>query len=384
MARYNGPIVDVDIHHKPKTDTEIIDYMPKRWREYALGAAGGGSREGASLVPVPHLGGYGVTPGAQADHWAPDGSRPGSSLEYMKEQLLDRHNYWRVVLTHDQGEWGSHLNPYYAREVCRAYNDWNVDTWLTWGDEFYSTVALPIGEPLEAAKEIRRVGAHPRMVSVLIGVNALGRAIGDPLYHPVYEAAAEMGLQVSVHPSPYNRPTSSVHSVGGGRGLTEWLSQVGQQGMAHVASLIVHGVFEKYPNLKVVIKEHGLSWLPSLMWRLDDNYELLRRESPWIKRLPSEYIRDHIKLSTQPMEESGDVKGGAIQMLGAIEGIENMLCFSTDYPHPTDDEPGFVMRQFPKEWAPKVFCQNACDVYGWTPPVEEATSRLESAAQANG
>jgi uncharacterized protein len=373
MPRYNGPIVDVDIHHSPRSDADIVAYLPERWRAY-VGASGHGS---LPITPVSHLGGGSLTPGGQRDHWAPDGSRPGSSLEMMREQLLDRHNYWRVVLTHQQGEWGAHLNQYFARAVCRAFNDWNIDTWLTWDDRFYSTLAIPVGEPLQAAEEIRRVGSHPRMVSVLIGVNALGRPIGDPLYHPIYEAASELGLRVSVHPSPYNKPNSTVHSVGGGRGLIEWLSQVGQQGMAHVASLIVHGVFEKYPDLRVVIKEHGVSWLPSLMWRLDDNYERLKLESPWVRRLPSEYIRDHIKLSTQPVEEGSDGKDAFARLLGSVEGMEDLLCFSTDYPHPTDDEPDYAMRHFPSGWLPKIFCRNACDVYGWTPPpVSETAPQL--------
>jgi len=371
MARYNEPIVDVDIHHKPRTDAEIVAYLPARWREYVAGDGHGNT----DLVPVRHLGGGGLTPGSQADRWATDGSRPGSSLELMREQLLDRHNYWRVVLTHDQGEWAALHNPYFAREVTRAYNNWNIDTWLSWDDRFYSAVAVPNGEPEEAAKEIRRVGGHPRLVSVLLGVNALGRPFGDPLYHPIYEAAVEMGLQISVHPGPWNRPNSTVHSVGGGRGLTEWLSQAGQAGMAHIASMIVHGVFEKYPDLKVVIKEHGVTWLPSLMWRLDDNVDLLRHESPWVQRLPSEYIHDHIKLSTQPIEESSDDRRGLAKLLQSVEGMENLLCFSTDYPHPTDDEPEFAMRQFPAGWLPKVFCTNACDVYGWTPPPLPSSQR---------
>lgn len=378
MARYEGPIVDVDIHHKPRTDAEVVGYLPKRWRDYVKGEGGAAF----PITPVSHLGASGMTPGSQADHWGPDGSRPGSSYEMIKEQLLDRHDYWRVVLTHDQAEWGSHLNPYFGRAVCRAFNDWNMDTWLTWDDRFYSGVVVPVGEPQEAVKEIKRVGKHSRMVSILIGVNALGRPIGDPLYHPMYKACAELGLQVSVHPCPYNRPNQTVHSVGGGRGLLEWLSQVGQQGMAHVASLIVHGVFEKYPDLKVVVKEHGLSWLPSLMWRLDDNYELLKHESPWVKRWPSEYIREHVKLSTQPLEESPDTKDGLGQLLGAVEGFEDLLCFSTDYPHPTDDEPGYVMRNLPAAWLPKVFCLNACAAYNWTPPTTTSTATHELASLA--
>ena len=161
------------------------------------------------------------------------------------------------------------------------------------------------------------------------------QAAGRPLYHPIYRAAVDLGLQISVHPCPDDRPTAVVHSVGGGRTQTDWLSQVGQQGMAHIASLIVHGVFEKYPDLRVVIKEHGISWLPHLMWKLDDNYDLLRFESPWVKRWPSEYIRDHIKVSTQPIEESPDDKDGLARLLGSVDGMDDMLCFSTDYPHPT-------------------------------------------------
>ena len=157
MARYDGPIVDVDIHHKPKVDSEIISYLPKRWRTYVEGDG----RSTFPLKPVHHLGGYMLTDGAAADHWAPDGSRPGSDYEFMREQLLDRHNYWRTVLTHDQGQWGAHPNQYFARALCRAYNDWNIDTWLKWDDRFYSAVVVPSGEPAQCVKEMRRVGKHP-------------------------------------------------------------------------------------------------------------------------------------------------------------------------------------------------------------------------------
>ena len=67
-------------------------------------------------------------------------------------------------------------------------------------------------------------------------------------------------------------------------------------------------------------------------------------------------------------EGGPDDRDGLSRLLASVEGFEDLLCFSTDYPHPTDDEPEFVMRQLPREWLTKVFCTNACDVYGWTPP----------------
>jgi predicted TIM-barrel fold metal-dependent hydrolase len=151
----------------------------------------------------------------------------------------------------------------------------------------------------------------------------------------------------------------------------EYASQLTQQAMHYVSSLIVHGVFERFPNLHFAIKEYGVTWLPTVMWRLDQEYETLKRESPWVKRLPSEYIREHIRLSTQPIESSPQ-SGGTAEFLATVPGIEDMLCFSSDFPHYSMDQPGFIARLLPREWHRKVFLENACEMYGWDVPAEAA------------
>jgi predicted TIM-barrel fold metal-dependent hydrolase len=55
------------------------------------------------------------------------------------------------------------------------------------------------------------------------------------------------------------------------------------------------------------------------------------------------------------------------------EGIEDLLCFSSDYPHWTGDSPTFVAKLLPKSWHRKVFCDNACDFFGWERPDSVAT-----------
>lgn len=366
-ARYRGPIVDVDIHHRPRADADLFNYLPKKWQDYAKG-------DGRTLQPLTSVmtNGETLTRGGSADTWADDGSRPGSSYPQLKAQILDRHNYVRAILTHQLGEYGTHFNRYYAHALCRAANDWNIDTWLTLDERLNSVIVIPSGEPEEAAKEVRRVGGHARLVGVLLAGNALGVPFGDQIYHPIYAAAADLGLPISIHLTVADRPSANTGSTAGPKGWIEMASQVAQQAMHYTSSFIVNGVFEKYPDLRVVIKEYGVSWLPSAMWKLDDSYQLLKHESSWVKKWPSEYMHRHIKVSTQPIEESPDDSKGLTRLLQTVEGIEEMLCFSTDYPHSSMDEPDFLARQFPTRWLPKIFCENACSTYGWTPPAQTA------------
>lgn len=370
MPGYRGPIVDVDVHHWWKNDSEIIRYLPKRWREYV------DADPHSRLALLPSFSSHGrlLKSGAMmARSFPEDGSPPGSDYEMLRDQLLDPFNYFRAILTHNLGDFGSHSNPHLAQALCRAANDWNIDTWLTRDDRFYSLVAIPNAVPEHAAEEIRRVGSHPRMVAVLLVGNPLGRPYGDPVYHPIYEAAAEMGLSIAIHASPNFYPMNSLAVTGGPADtIIHANSQRSQQAMHFITSFITHGVFEKYPGLHLLIKEYGIAWLPSVVWRLDQAYDLLRLESPWVRRAPSEYIHDHIKLSTQPIEVSTEDQHALATLLGTVDGIEDLLCFSSDYPHITYDDPTYVARQLPASWHYKVMCANACGIYGFQPPAADA------------
>jgi predicted TIM-barrel fold metal-dependent hydrolase len=130
---------------------------------------------------------------------------------------------------------------------------------------------------------------------------------------------------------------------------------------SQMISLVCEGVFERFPNLRVVTMEGGIAWIPSLMWRMDKHYRRLRDEVPHLKRLPSEYIREHMYITTQPIEEPDNPK----HLLQTIEHLDSeKLMFSTDYPHWDADDPN---RAFPVKLPPdlkrKIFSENARKLY---------------------
>jgi predicted TIM-barrel fold metal-dependent hydrolase len=388
MPAYSGPIIDVDIHHAWKRDEDIIAYLPKRWQQYARGtrsdSAGSVSRAGMRSPLRPpsfsfaSLIGNG---GRRRDSFGPDKAVPGSDYGLMRTQLLDHYGYHRGILTHDLGQQGSLLNPDFAAAACQALNDWTIDCWLARDARLAAVVVIPNANPQLAAQEIRRVGAHSQMVGVILAGNPLGRPYGDPVYDPIYAAAAELGLNILVHSSSGSeRPSIAIAGGSPAVALTA-VPQLEQHATHYVSSLITNGVFEKFPGLSVQITEYGMTWLPSLLWRLDQRYELLRRESAWVRRWPSEYITEHIKLSTQPMIEGPD-RSSLIQLLETVDGIEDMLCFSSDYPHVSSDDATYTARLLPKSWLPKVFCDNACKLWGFPQPANPAAVAETSPATA--
>jgi predicted TIM-barrel fold metal-dependent hydrolase len=371
MARgYQGPIIDTDLHHNWKSSDDVLEYMPEEWRDYARGEVPRGPRIGVAGSNLP-----GGT--KRKDAFRVEDEPVCSDLQFVKDQLLDRHNFWRCVLTYDIGCHGNTQNPYFGTAAARAANDWNADTWLTWDDRLYGVASIALGLPDEAAKEVRRAGENPRVVATLLAGSPLGRPYGDPVYHPVWEASAEMGLPLDIHPG-----ASNLEREAGGKATSNLgqIVNIWNVTMHHVTSLIVHGVFEKYPTTKVLIKEHGTAWLPYLMWRLDQNYETLKLESKWVKKWPSEYIREHVKLGTQPLEEMSDPDD--LKKLYRSVEMDDLLCFATDYAHTSFDDPDNIARRLPDGWARKVMCDNACDHYGWTPPPVDAELEPELATAA--
>ena len=134
--------------------------------------------------------------------------------------------------------------------------------------------------------------------------------------------------------SASTRARSYHHALTGSGWPTYYLEDYAAQSLGfhtQLGSLICEGVFVKYPRLKVVLIESGVTWLPPYLWRLSKFWRGVRNEVPWIDRSPEEFVRDHIRLTIQPF----DAPPSAAHIGRIMDQLQSddMLLFSTDFPH---------------------------------------------------
>jgi predicted TIM-barrel fold metal-dependent hydrolase len=370
---YDGSVIDCDVHHLPRAATDVVAYLPEEWRD-TITLSDGKTWPLSGAKPLhDHPDGVNI----RFDTLPEQGGPGGSDYALLRDQLLDPYGIEAAHLN-----WGGHgslTNGDLANALCCAENDWCADVWLDRpGDSrLCASLVVPTHDPERGAQEIRRAGANPRFASAHLSYLPFGRPMGHTIYDPIYAAAAELGLPLYLHGNVGAQSGGGVEPlVSGGSDLSyrfESFSTQHQWVASHVASMIVHGVFERYPTLRLMLAEHGLSWVPGFAIALDSNYELMRRESKWVRRRPSEYLHDHVLMTTQPCEATPESRQWFIEHLSLLDGIEDMLCFSTDYPHWDTDIPSYVQSILPKRWHEKVFSENARRALRLSAPVRDLT-----------
>jgi predicted TIM-barrel fold metal-dependent hydrolase len=236
------------------------------------------------------------------------------------------------------------------------------DEWLDRDPRFLAAIVIPHEYPDLAVREIERCAVDRRWVQVLMPTSAHDM-LGAHRYWPIYEAAAAHGLPVTFHTGGYGTHISAGWpSFYQEEHVSYALAMQGQ-----LLSMVCEGVFAAFPDLKLVLTEGGAMWAAAVRWTLDEAWSMLREEVPHLERAPSEYVRDHVWFTTQPMEEPEDPR----QFLQAMEHgqLADRLLFATDYPHWDFDSP---TQSLPRVLTPEVraaiLAGNACELYGLTRP----------------
>jgi predicted TIM-barrel fold metal-dependent hydrolase len=196
-------------------------------------------------------------------------------------------------------------------------------------------------------------------------------------YWPLYEAAQRKNLPLHFHPST-TAVIANAASTPAGMATTYLESHtcLPQFYTAYLASFIFEGVFEKFPGLRVAFVEGGVAWLPHLLWRMDKEFKALRQQAPFLKRLPSEYVKSNVRLTTQPIEEPRDI-AHLMQIFNMIDGDE-VLMYASDYPHFDFDEPSVIPKQLGESTLRKILHDNACSFFNLPQPSKAELATLEA------
>lgn len=344
-------VIDTDIHNAPASKDTLLKYLPERWHQHhrTIGMRG----HVGSAYPRTYKN------AARRDAWPPSGAPPGGDLAFLREQLLDAWEMEYGILNPLLGA-GSQLNLEYGAALARAMNDWQIAEWLEPEPRLRGSIIIPYEDGDLSAEEIDRVAQYPGFVQILLVVRTQ-EPLGRRKYHKIYEAAARNNLPIGIHFG--GAGGGPITGAGWPSHYIEDHGGMPQAFWAQVASYVFEGVFERFPTLKVVLIEGGFAWLPPLMWRLDQTWRRLRDEVPDVKKPPSEYIRQHMWVSTQPMEEPSKPHY-FYELLEQLD-MDDHLLFATDYPHWDFDAPD---KAFPVKLDPvlhqKIMADNARKLYG--------------------
>lgn len=353
------PVIDCDIH--PSANARPVGpYIPTVYQE--------AMRQGIGAQPSQ---GYANPFGVQRRDAACD------DPHQTAVDLLDRYGIVYGVLQPPGINASLTHNIDLGSAKARAWNDWQVAEWLEADDRYLASICVNMNDPEGAASEIRRAKAsHKRFVQVVV-TGESSDLYGHRRYFPVYEACAELGLPFALHPGNEGALCSST-PVGRPSSYFEWHTTIPLNYQAHLISLVTEGVFEKFPQMKLVLVEGGIAWLVHTMWRLDKNFKALRSTTPWLHRPPSEYILEHVRLTTQPLEEPNNPQH-LLQVFEMI-GAERTVCFASDFPHWDFDDPRRVFpRAMSSDLKRRIFYENAAELYG-LPSLEETLRRRAAKA----
>jgi predicted TIM-barrel fold metal-dependent hydrolase len=252
-------------------------------------------------------------------------------LTHLKErlQIMDEENIWLQVLYPTLFlAYPLSSNPAYMSAMCDAYNRWLGD--VLSGQERLKWVGVANLDDIPAAvnqvREAKKLGA----VGMMILGTAGDRLLDDPSLLPFYQAVATEDLPLAVHvgwacPSLNNLYTHIYPS-----GVIPFLMPV----LMGLVSMMSGGIFDKFPNLRVVYLEAGCLWVHFILERLHHRFEhsgknlsnIVSRTAPVQKLAPEEYIKEG------NIYFSSEVEDVLLPQVLDLVG-DGQILFASDMPH---------------------------------------------------
>jgi uncharacterized protein len=343
--------IDCDFHLAIPGNQALVPYLDAYWREMFL--LRGVDRTNMDLSSYPPN-----SPLCGRPDWRPETGVPGSDFERARRQGLDGFGTRLAICNCLHGA-QMLFSEDLAAAMCRAVNDYIAKEWLDREPRLRASIVVPVQNPDMAAEEIERLAGDRRFVQVLMFLMG-DQPLGRRHHWPIYRAAEKYDLPIGIHAGSAFRQALS--PIGWSSYYLEDYVLQAQAFESQLLSLVVEGVFAKFPRLKVVMLESGITWLPNFLWRANKTWRGVRIEVPWIKQSPAEIVRNSVRFTIQPFDappESGQVE----KIMDQI-GSDELLLFSTDYPHwHYDGYDDVLPKGLPPGLAEKIMIDNPLKTY---------------------
>lgn len=238
--------------------------------------------------------------------------------------------------------------------LARNVNDALANVVRKYPDRFLGFAALAPQSPEEAADELERAVKELDLKGWKTHSNYGENYLDEKRYWPIFERAEKLNVPIYLHPS---FPTIPQLKTDYGWALSGAPFGFGVETAICMMRLVLSGVFDRYPGLKVILGHLG-EGLPFLLARIDYPYVI-----PWfdpnarpeLNKKPSDYFKNNVFVTT-----SGNYYEPAFMCTYEAMGIDRIL-LGTDYPY---EDPNECIRfleglSIPKEEKDKIYYGNA-------------------------
>jgi predicted TIM-barrel fold metal-dependent hydrolase len=220
----------------------------------------------------------------------------------------------------------------------QSYNRWYNEAWgFNHQDRIYATALMSLRDRDKAVENVEDIIEKGAKVVLLPTGPAYGRSPGDPYFDPIWSRLNEAGVVLALHIMPnwyfeamgpawgQDTDPASWHMS-----AWQWMNSYGERPIVDtISALIFDNLFGRFPNLNVLVAEHGASWVPHTLTQMDKSRGL-GRNGPWIggqlTERPSKIFKRHVRVAPYPED---DIPG----LIAALDGDDSVYVFGSDYPH---------------------------------------------------
>ena len=253
------------------------------------------------------------------------------------------------------------MDPRLSLAICQAYNNWIHEFTRYSPDRLKWVAMLPVHDVHLACRELIRCVRELGAVGSFIRPNL----VNDHYWHsnywdPLYSVHEELNVTWGFHEGVSAVYSRMIPLYGENRFYRHVASHWVEMQQAMVA-MIIGGVFEFHPRLRVGFLEAQNSWAPGLLSRIEWDYPQYRdSHAPYLTLTPREYFRRNCWAAVEGSEPEIEATAG---LIGA-----DRMCVSTDYPHFDSNFPHVsenLLKNVPREIAAQILIGGA-HLYGFT------------------